>query len=642
MILSDLTPLFDALRDAGFRVVGPTIADGAIVYQELDSPSALPVGWTDDQAPGRYRLRPRDDDARFGYAVGPHSWKRELFPAHEVLSHTRRDESGAPHTEPAPTHAPPTAYLGVRACELRAIAIQDRVFLEGAYADPRYAARRANALFIAVSCSDPASTCFCASMGTGPRVRGGADLILTELPGRYHVQPGSDAGRMLAQRLPLGPAAPTDADEIEAIEARAISRLTRAVDTADLPGRLFANLDHPRWAEVADRCLSCGNCALVCPTCFCSDVREVSDLTNAASERVRSWDTCFSVDHGRIHGASFRPRTLDRYRQWLTHKFGSWVTQFGTSGCVGCGRCIAWCPVGIDVTAELAAIASGPPVPIPEPSPPRPPAGVADPMLPATGAVVSVRRELSDVVTLAIDAPSVPVGGHGQFHQLGLPGLGEVPISQSGEGPLHVHTIRAVGAITDALCALRPGDPVQLRGPYGSRWPIEALRGLPVVVVAGGLGLAPLRTAVRAMLADRASFPDLTVLVGARSPDALLYGDEILGWREAGARVEITVDHAQDGWAHHVGVVTRLLGPSTVPAGAAALVCGPERMMEFTLAELGRWGVGPDRVWISMERHMKCAIGQCGRCQYAHWLVCRDGAVFRAADLQGVLGHDGF
>jgi NAD(P)H-flavin reductase len=199
-----------------------------------------------------------------------------------------------------------------------------------------------------------------------------------------------------------------------------------------------------------------------------------------------------------------------------------------------------------------------------------------------------------------------------------------------------------VGAVTEALCALRPGEGVQIRGPYGSAWPVDELRGGPVVVVAGGLGLAPLRTAIRAMVADRSAWPEVTILVGARSPDALLYAGELDEWRRAGARVEVTVDRGTPEWTGHVGVVTRLLAGGTVPPGARALVCGPEVMMTFTLAELARRGVGADRAWVSMERHMKCAIGQCGRCQYAHWLVCRDGAVFRASELAGVLGHAGF
>jgi NAD(P)H-flavin reductase/formate hydrogenlyase subunit 6/NADH:ubiquinone oxidoreductase subunit I len=558
-----------------------------------------------------------------------------------VLIRTRRDESGAPISESAGGEAPRTAFLGVRACELAAIAVQDRVFIGGSRVDPRYASRRANTLLIGVSCGDPASTCFCTSMDTGPRVRDGADLVLTELPGRFHVVARTEAGEELARTLPLRPVAAVELEEVDAVEVRAIARIERHVDTQDLPGRLFANLDHPQWEEVARRCLSCGNCALVCPTCFCSDVKEVSDLDNRASERVRTWDTCFTLDHGSIHGAVYRPHTVDRYRQWLTHKFGSWVAQFGTSGCVGCGRCLTWCPVGIDVTEELATIAGGPPAPVPAHQPePAPIPG--DPYLPVNGEVLSVRQELADLFTLTIRSPTVAVGAHGQFHQLGLPGVGEVPVSQSGEGPDHVHTIRAVGAVTDALCALRPGDIVQIRGPYGSTWPLDALRGAPVVVVAGGLGLAPLRTAIRALLADREAYPDVTLLVGARSPEALVYAEELDAWRQAGAQVEVTVDRASPWWTGHVGVVTRLLGPATLRPGVAALVCGPEVMMTFTLAELARRGVPPDRVWVSMERHMKCAIGQCGRCQYGHWLVCRDGAVFRAADLAGVLGHVGF
>lgn len=637
----DLGCLFDTLKDDGYAVVGPTVRDGAIVYDTLDGPAGLPEGWTDEQSPGRYRLRRRDDDALFGYAVGPHSWKGRLFPAREVLHRTRKDGDGV-HSERVAVEAPPMAYLGVRACELAAIAIQDRVFLGGPRVEPRYEARREAALFVAVSCGEPGGLCFCASTGTGPRVRSGADIVLTELPEHFVVEALTDRGRGIVARLPLSAAGEGVAAELDAVEARSLTRMGRTLDTENLPGLLFGNLDHPRWEEVAERCLSCGNCAMVCPTCFCSSVEEVSDLDATQTERVRVWDTCFAVDHGRIHGATFRPTTKDRYRQWLTHKFGSWVTQFGSSGCVGCGRCIAWCPVGIDVTEELGALRAGAAPPVRVPTPPPTETRFVDDLVPTTGTVVGVVRETADVVTLHVRADGVSRADHGQFNMVGLPGIGEVPISLSGtDGGTHVHTIRAVGAVTDALCKLAPGDVVQLRGPYGTTWPLDLARGRPVVIVAGGIGLAPLRTTIRAMLADPAGWPDVRVLYGARRPLDVLFPEELAEWARQ-ARVEVTVDGADPSWRGHVGVVTRLLRPGDIPGNAIAFLCGPEVMMRFALQALAAVGVTPDRIYLSMERHMKCAAGFCGRCQYAHWFVCKDGPVFRADVLAPVFGHDGF
>jgi ferredoxin len=355
-----LEALLAALRDRGHRILGPTVRDGAIVYDELETAAELPMGWTDRQEPGSYRLERRADEARFGYAVGPHSWKQFLFPPRVRLWRARRNGDSPPEVEEEPLDTRPLAFIGVRACELRAIAIQDRVFTGGRFVDRDYAARRDSAFVVAVNCGEPAATCFCASMGAGPRADAGYDLALTEiLEGRHRllVQAGSDRGVELLAELPSRAARPADLAAADAVVQRSAARMGRAMPAGDLHDLLAENLEHPRWDDVAERCLSCTNCTLVCPTCFCATVEDHTDLTGDHAERWRTWDSCFSLDHSYIHGGSVRPSGRSRYRQWLTHKLGTWHDQFGSSGCVGCGRCIAWCPVGIDITEEIAAIA---------------------------------------------------------------------------------------------------------------------------------------------------------------------------------------------------------------------------------------------------------------------------------------------
>jgi sulfhydrogenase subunit beta (sulfur reductase) len=353
-----LDPLVGALSARGFRVLGPTVHNGAIVYDDLSAASELPIGWGDEQAPGTYRLRRRDDDARFGYAVGPHSWKQFLFPARVRLWGARRTDEGFELEERVPAEGP-FAFFGVRACELHGIAIQDRIFIDGRHVDTDYAGRREDAFIVAVNCFEPGGTCFCVSMGTGPKVQAGYDLALTEIldgEHRFLVEVGSERGAAVLAELPRRDAGPSDLHAAaEAVEGAA-GKMGRSLDAHDLRGLLARNLEHPRWDDVAERCLTCGNCTLVCPTCFCSAVEEVTDLAGDHAERVRVWDSCYSVDHSYIHGGPVRPSGRARYRQWLTHKFGTWHDQFGTSGCIGCGRCITWCPVGIDVTEELTAI----------------------------------------------------------------------------------------------------------------------------------------------------------------------------------------------------------------------------------------------------------------------------------------------
>ncbi len=359
LTVAGVEALFSALREGGYRVVGPTVRDQAIVYDDISTVDDLPRGWTDEQDGGHYRLKRRDDDALFGYVVGPHSWKKYLHPPRQKLWSAHRD-NGATQVTAEVTPPARFAFIGVRACELNAIAIQDRVFLGGPFADPHYQARREDAFFVAVNCGQAGGTCFCASMKTGPKAEAGFDLALTEIvegsESRFVVEIGSDAGRDILAALPRQPAPQADVDTAEAIVARTTASMGRAMPDGNIHELLLENLEHARWDDVAERCLTCGNCTMVCPTCFCTSVEDTSDLTGTETSRERRWDSCFTMDFSYIHGGSVRSSGRSRYRQWMTHKLATWFDQFGSSGCVGCGRCITWCPVGIDITEEVRAI----------------------------------------------------------------------------------------------------------------------------------------------------------------------------------------------------------------------------------------------------------------------------------------------
>lgn len=356
----DLQSLLDVLRGEGYEVVGPRVDQGAIVYDQIASVEELPRGWTDEQAPGRYRLMQRDDDELFGYVVGPHSWKKYLFPPLAVVMTATGGASGWQMHDPPPDERR-YAFLGVRACELAAIDVQDRVFLRGGYVDPLYAARRERVLLVAVNCTQAAATCFCTSMGTGPECRSGFDLALTELPQGFTVETGSGRGEQIAARLPLREATPQEQQLAQSRRDRARQQITRRLNTDGIRDKLMSQLQHPRWDEVAERCLSCANCTLVCPTCFCCSVDDATDLVGGQITRQRRWDSCFNFDFSHTSGGPVRDQIRSRYRQWLTHKLATWIDQYGVSGCVGCGRCITWCPVGIDLTEEATAIRGDPP-----------------------------------------------------------------------------------------------------------------------------------------------------------------------------------------------------------------------------------------------------------------------------------------
>jgi ferredoxin len=359
----ELERLFDALRRRGYRIVGPTIRDGAIVYDELTGSGDLPAGFTDEQEAGHYRLRERGDDALFGFTVGPHSLKRLLLPEDRLLWRARAsdDQALGDFAAPAPPGgAAPVAFIGARSCELHAREILERVLLGASRVDPDERAAADSLFVIAVQCGQAGGTCFCASMGTGPEVTAGYDVLLTEvLDGTRHyfvTQAGSDRGAELLAELCGEPAGESELAAARAAPARAAAQMGRELQTDGLKELLYRNLEHPRWQEVADRCLTCGNCTMVCPTCFCTTIEDVTDLSGEQVERHERWDSCFTVDYSYIHGGAVRTSAASRYRQWMTHKLASWVDQFGTSGCVGCGRCITWCPVGIDITEEAAAI----------------------------------------------------------------------------------------------------------------------------------------------------------------------------------------------------------------------------------------------------------------------------------------------
>jgi sulfhydrogenase subunit beta (sulfur reductase) len=354
-----LAALIAAFRRRGRRVIGPTISGGAIVYDDIDALDQLPRGFTDEQEAGRYKLAPRDDGAYFGYAVGPQSWKKYLHKP--LLRLWRAERKGDDLTVEAEAPAPENfAFIGVRACELNAIAIQDRVLMGGDFVDPHYKAARDGAFIVALNCGKAGGTCFCVSMNAGPKVEGGFDLSLTELlsPAAHEflVEVGSREGADLLAELESRPATREDIAAADAVAAQTAASMGRRMPEADVPALLMRNLQHPRWDAVAQRCLSCANCTMVCPTCFCTSVEDHNDLAGVESSRTRRWDSCFTMDYSYIHGGSVRPSVTSRYRQWMTHKLSTWRDQFGTSGCVGCGRCITWCPVGIDITEETQAI----------------------------------------------------------------------------------------------------------------------------------------------------------------------------------------------------------------------------------------------------------------------------------------------
>jgi sulfhydrogenase subunit beta (sulfur reductase) len=353
-----LATLFELLEQEGLQPVGPTVQDGHLVLDTLGSVAELPQGWTTEADAGTFRLVRREGQAYFGFNLGQESWKKFLFPSQLPLFRAQRRDKDV-NFQAIADSAPPYALIGVRACELAALEVHDRILMHGPHADPLYTARRQSLFIVAVNCTESDAACFCASLNTGPGVASGFDLALTELiDGDGHnflVQSGSPRGEKILGRLPRQPATAAQIEQTQGLIEAAARAQSRAMQTDDLPGLLYERYEHPRWDQVASRCLSCSNCALVCPTCFCHALVDHADLEGGQAERWRFWDACHMLDHSYIHGGWIRTNTRSRYRQWLTHKLATWIDQFGCLGCTGCGRCLVWCPVAIDLTAEIRA-----------------------------------------------------------------------------------------------------------------------------------------------------------------------------------------------------------------------------------------------------------------------------------------------
>jgi len=360
-----LDALVRVLAADGYRVVGPVVRDGVIEYAEVAGGDELPAGVRVDQAPGRWRLR-HEGAQRFSWTPGADSWKQFVFPARQEVLRVRRSDGSfvVSHPEP-PTR--PLALIGARDCELRALGILDRVELDEDHPDPRYARRREGIFVVAVTCGVPSATCWCTSMGGGPRPGPGYDVLLTEVDDadghRLVAEAGSDRGRDLLARVAAPAAGDHDSAAAAGVALVAAAAMPKRLVGDQLPALLAGKDRHPHWDDVAARCLSCGNCTMVCPTCFCSTFSDHTGLTadgSGAVETVReqSWASCFQLDHSMLGGHPVRATTAARYRQWLTHKLQTWPAQFGTQGCVGCGRCTTWCPAGIDIVQEAAVLST--------------------------------------------------------------------------------------------------------------------------------------------------------------------------------------------------------------------------------------------------------------------------------------------
>ncbi len=351
----DLNTILTRLREEGYQTIGPKVKNETLVYEPIQTLGELPQGYITEQAPGEFRLKKAGHSCYFDFIPGAHSWKQFLFPSRVELFKLQKNGKTWQTLE-EPVETPKYAFIGVRACELAAIQIQDKAFMRPDFTDPIYKARRERVFILSVNCLHPASTCFCTSMGTGPEVKSGFDLNLTELDDVFVVTIGSEVARRMLTGIDYEDANGFSLSSANRASEQAAQAMGRSLDTSDLPELVLNNLDNSHWSEIAKRCLSCTNCSQVCPTCFCWDTTDQMSLDGKTTSRERVWDSCFNPGYSYQAGGNTRPTIQSRYRQWLSHKLGTWKQQYGTFGCVGCGRCITWCPAKIDLTEEIPAL----------------------------------------------------------------------------------------------------------------------------------------------------------------------------------------------------------------------------------------------------------------------------------------------
>ncbi len=615
-----LKSLVEGLAKA-MEVIGVTARQGKYVYDKITSREEL----------------------RLDYDVTVMPPTKYLLPAKETILKFRMAEPTKAETV---IDAQPRAIIGVHPYDIKAIELLDEAFIT-TNPDPNYIARRQNTIIIGVDCLNPSPKSFSPSMGTN-QTESGFDLLLTDIGENYMVTVGSAKGAELltkytALREPTG-------DEIarqKSVRDRALVKYKLSLDIPRerLPKLLEDAYDDAYWESKSKTCLSCGSCVMVCPTCFCFDVQDDVALTLKEGERFRRWDGCVLVDFARVAtGENFRHDRTSRFRHRIYRKGKYVIERYGKVGCVGCGRCAIACLAEIaspleafNAIAESARIKQAAAQVLREVRP------QGELYAPRPAELINV-KELSPrekVFEFRLMDGKKLGQRPGQFVEVSIAGVGEAPISISSsptrDGTFQL-AIRNVGDVTGAIHALKKGALVGIRGPFGNGFPLESLEGKDLMLVAGGIGLFPLRSLVQYVVDRRSSFGRVILLFGARSPSERLFLDELAIWSKSpDIEFHETVDKGDDKWKGNVGVITTLIPKIDIDLKKTrAVVVGPPIMYRFVLVELKRKGIADENIIMSLERRMKCGVGKCGHCQMNGVYVCQEGPVFNYAQLRNM------
>lgn len=589
-------------------------------------------------------------ELRLDYDVTLLPPKKYFFPQRETLF--TYDLAGGFSAKGQAAEPKRTVIIGVHPYDIVALLHMDEIFVE-TKSDPYYFEKRNSSIIIGVNIQKMSKWCFSPSMGTAT-TEYGFDLMLTDLGNRYAINVGSEKGEELLEKYAKNVSTAL-ARDVQLVgqkknEIMHMSRQKFDFQTELIPELLKKNYaESSFWEKHSEKCLACGSCVLVCPTCYCFDVKDTPDLTLSSGERIRTWDGCLLEDFAKIaSGENFRPTRPTRYRHRYFKKGKYLYDRFGFISCVGCGRCSSNCLPDIANPVELFNDMYHSTLEVVEPA--------AEPevqiqtsesidYVPKLATIVKkqIMTNMETLFEIRFDDGSELGHKPGQFVELTVFGVGEAPISVSSapskKGTFEL-CVRKLGSVTTKMHTLNVGDKVGVRGPFGNGFDAEFLKGKDLLLVAGGLGMAPLRSLFNYVLDNRKEYGRVTLLYGCKEPRELLFSDEMVS---LASREDVdfkpTVNWCPENevWTGNIGVITTLIPQVDFdPDRTYAVVVGPPIMYKFVIHDLRERKLPDDHIIVSLERRMKCGVGKCGHCQINEVYVCRDGPVFNYSKIKGI------
>ena len=593
------------------------------------------------------------EELRLDYDVTLLPPKKYFFPQRETLfTYDLSDGFSAKN----PEETKPMVLVGVHPYDIVALLHMDEIFRE-TKSDSQYFRKRDAAIIIGINIQKMSKWNFSSFMGSAA-IDYGYDLMLTDLGNRYTINVGSQKGEDLLSKYANNVTLALARDmQIAGQKKREVMNMSQ--QKFDFPPELIPELLKDSygksgfWEKHSEKCLACGSCVLVCPTCYCFDVKENTDLSLEHGERIRTWDGCLLEDFAKISsGENFRATRPTRYRHRYFKKGKYLFDRFGFISCVGCGRCSSNClpdianPVNLfndmyrenqNTGVQMATSTVQPEVNIQT-------EGNID-FVPRLATIIKKVPMTSMETLFEIKLDDGPELNHkpGQFVEVSAFGIGEAPISLSSS-PTKKETfevcVRKLGNVTTRLHRLNVGDKVGIRGPFGNGFDIDSLKGKDLLFIAGGLGIAPLRSLINYVFDNRKDFGRVFLLYGCKEPKELLFGEELVSMASReNVEFKPTVNWCPENevWNGNIGVITTLIPQVSFDTeNTIAILCGPPVMYKFVIADLKKRNVPDDHILMSLERRMKCGVGKCGHCQINQIYVCKDGPVFNYSKIKGV------